>query len=155
MPADDANANANAVALKLPPFWARKPKAWFAQAEAQFAIRNITVDDTKYYYIVAALDNDIADRVADFIESPPNNNKYDGIKNRLVDAYSLSAYEQACLLIDGQEMGDEKPSAMMAKMMALASAHDRQGDLFRTLFLRRLPEDIRGPLLDSEEKDST
>ena len=37
-------ANENAVALKLPPFWISQPRVWFQQAEAQFALRNITAD---------------------------------------------------------------------------------------------------------------
>ena len=36
------------VALKLTTFWVTSPSAWFAQAEAQFALRNISQDDTKY-----------------------------------------------------------------------------------------------------------
>ena len=45
-----------AETLKLPTFWTTCPLAWFAQTEAQFSLRNISSDDTKYYYVVAALD---------------------------------------------------------------------------------------------------
>ena len=31
------------VALKLPVFWTEAAEVWFAQADAQFAIKNITV----------------------------------------------------------------------------------------------------------------
>ena len=48
------------VAIKLPTFWTESPLAWFAQAEAQFAIRGIVNDDTKYYHVVSALDNSTA-----------------------------------------------------------------------------------------------
>lgn len=43
----------NAVTLKLHKFSVRNANAWFAQAEAQFIVRIITVDSTKYYYVVA------------------------------------------------------------------------------------------------------
>ncbi|GFN76421.1 retrovirus-related pol polyprotein [Plakobranchus ocellatus] len=44
------------VALKLSTFWITCPSAWFAQTEAQFALRGITADETKNYHVVAALD---------------------------------------------------------------------------------------------------
>ena len=66
----------HAVALKLPTFWTAQPDVWFAQAEAQFNLRGITADDTKYYYVVAALDQDTATRVLDLISQPPDDNKY-------------------------------------------------------------------------------
>ena len=36
----------------------QKPRVWLqqAEAEAQFALRNITADNMKYHYFVAALD---------------------------------------------------------------------------------------------------
>ena len=49
-----------AVALKLASFWAHQPRVWFAQAEAQFTLRGITVDCTKYSYLIAALPEDVA-----------------------------------------------------------------------------------------------
>ena len=44
----EANSNVAAVSLKLPVFWKTSPNVWFAQAEAQFGIRNITIDQTKH-----------------------------------------------------------------------------------------------------------
>ena len=45
----------NAVALKLPAFWVDHPRVWLQQAEAQFALKHITADVTKYYYVVPAV----------------------------------------------------------------------------------------------------
>ena len=47
--------NINTVAVKLPEFWTDNAQVWFAQAEAQFAIRNVSSSVTKSYYCVAAL----------------------------------------------------------------------------------------------------
>ncbi|KAJ8391890.1 hypothetical protein AAFF_G00083610 [Aldrovandia affinis] len=52
----------HAVALKLPEFWQEHAAVWFAQAEAQFALRGITQEDTKYYHVVAALNSSTASR---------------------------------------------------------------------------------------------
>jgi len=49
-----ADAAIAAVAVKLPPFWPEDPHTWIQQVEAQFVIRGITVDSTKFYHIVAA-----------------------------------------------------------------------------------------------------
>ncbi len=85
----------HAIAIKLPPFCVPQPEVWFAQAEGQFALRNITTDTTKYYYILTALDNDTVVRVADFIKMQPSENKYESLKNRLVATYARSEYERS------------------------------------------------------------
>ena len=146
------NEQENAVALKLPTFWSSQARVWFVQAEASFHTKNITADATKYNYVVAALDQNTATRVLDYIEAPPANDKYNGLKTRLLDTFTLSEYERANRLIDSPDLGDDKPSALMDKMLALIGNHP-PCFLFRVLFLKRLPEDIRGPLLHSKEED--
>ncbi|GFR78480.1 Pol polyprotein [Elysia marginata] len=59
------------VAIKLPTFRVSSSSAWFAQAEAQFALRNISQDDTKNYHVVAALDIHTATRALSVIYSLP------------------------------------------------------------------------------------
>ena len=103
----------NAVLVKLPTFWTAGPEAWFAQAEAQFAIRQITQDDTKYlFHVVAALDNTTATRALSILTNPPQNNKYLTLKEFLTGAYSLSNAERASALLDFQPgtLGDRKPN---------------------------------------------
>ena len=60
----------HAVSLKLPTFWISQPEVWFAQAEAQFS-QEITADNTKYFYVLAALDQQTATRLLDLISRPP------------------------------------------------------------------------------------
>ena len=138
----------NAVALKLPTFWTSQPRVWFLQAEAQFAIRKITADETKYYHVLAALDQDTAARLLDLIESPPSANKYQTLKERLVDTFGLSKRERASLLLHTRPLGDSKPSALMDEMLALLGDHP-PCMLFEQLFLEWLPEDIRVQLVDA------
>ena len=80
----------HAVSLKLPTFWTSQPRVGFAQAEAQFAIRRITADETKYYYILSALDQGTAARLLDLISHPPAEDKYQAVKSRLLDTYPRS-----------------------------------------------------------------
>uniref|UniRef100_A0A5S6PZB0 DUF7041 domain-containing protein n=1 Tax=Trichuris muris TaxID=70415 RepID=A0A5S6PZB0_TRIMR len=63
----NAEAVTSAASLKLPVFWHKAPKLWFAQAEAQFHIRKITSSLTKYYYTIASLPDTIATDVDDLL----------------------------------------------------------------------------------------
>ena len=83
-------AAANAVALKLPTFWHASPNTWFIQAEAQFALRNVTADETRYYHVVASLDQDTASRLEDVLNQPPAT-----LKDRLLRTFCLSEGERA------------------------------------------------------------
>lgn len=140
----------NTVALKLPTFWTGEPKAWFAQAEAQFVIRGIKTDDTKYYYLLAALDQDTAKRVVDLVFKPPSENKYTLLKQRLLDRFSLSPYRMAQMLLDVAPLGDRTPSQLMDDMLALMGDHE-PCILFRTIFVDALPVEVRPHLVPSIE----
>jgi hypothetical protein len=142
----------NAVALKLPIFWTSQPQVWFAQAEAQFQIRGITADETKYYYVISALDQDTATRLLDLINNPPRADKYGELKDRLVSTFSPSKRECASRLLHMRPLGDSKPSALMDEMLALLGDHP-PCFLFEQLFLERLPEDIRAQLVDATIDD--
>lgn len=116
-------AEEHAVSLKLPTFWTSQPQVWFAQAEAQFNLRNITVDETKYYYVLSALDQATAARLLDLINQPPDRNKYDALKKRLVDTFGLDKRERASRLLHVRPLGDSKPSTLMDEMLALLGDH--------------------------------
>ena len=137
-----AAENQNAVTLKLPPFWTSQPRVWFQQAEAQFALRHVTADDTKYYYVVAALDQETAQRLLSLLENPPPDDKYQGLKQRLLATFDLSQQERAARLLNMPGLGDRKPSALMDDMLALLGNH-ASCFLFTYLFLQHLPEDVR------------
>ena len=59
------------VGIRVPPFWAEKPAAWFAQLEGQFALSNITQDSKKFYYVISQLENKYAAEVENAINNPP------------------------------------------------------------------------------------
>ena len=142
----------NAVAIKLPTFWSEQPRIWFTQAEAQFAIRNITSDDTKYYHVVAALDQTTAKRVVSVLENPPETDKYKALKDTLLDTYGLSDDERASQLLHLPGLGDAKPSELMDNMMALLGKHT-PCFLFRQLFVEQMPADMRSHLARIEIGD--
>lgn len=139
------NPQVDTVAIKLPNFWATNPEAWFVQAEAQFQLRNISQDDTKYYHVVAALDSSTATRALSLLSNPPEKGKYQAIKIFLTTAYGLSDEERASTLFSMQGLAGRKPSELMDTMLGLLGPH-RPCFLFKHLFLQQLPDYVRAPL---------
>ena len=66
-------AQVNTTAVKLPLFWQGNPEVWFRQVESLFATCNpaITAQQTKFEFVIQALDNSTAERVQNIILDPP------------------------------------------------------------------------------------
>jgi len=150
MPTDVAIA---AVAIKLPEFWTSNPNTWFAQAEAQFIIKNITSSLTKFYHVVAVLPQSVATNLADLIVKPPATDAYEDLKKRLVTSYSYTDYQKSDLLFNMPELGDRRPSELLSSMLSLVPDGESKTELFRFLFLRRLPVELRTHLFDVKSED--
>ena len=138
--------NIQSIALKLPQFWADGAKIWFAQAESQFAIKNITSELTKYHHVIAALPNEIAVKLIDFFENVPEEEQYTSIKMRLLKKFTHTDLEKAELIRSMPGIGDRKPSDMMDSMLAVCPAGQSMSPFFLNEFLRRIPGNIRGHL---------
>ena len=63
------------VGLKLGTFWTDMPTIWFMQAEAQFRLKKITVEETMYHHVLVALDNRTSAEVEYVIEGTSQANK--------------------------------------------------------------------------------
>ena len=137
-----------AATVKLPDFWQHDPGPWFLHIEAQFHLRGITVDETKYYHVVAALDSTTTRRLMGFLRDPPANGKYAAIKEQLLRLYQLSDEERADRLLSLNGLGDSKPTELMENMLALLGTSDTSF-LFIQLFLRQLPTPVRTALAAS------
>ena len=70
--------------MKLPTFWPDAVEVWFAQADAQFAIRNVTISKTKFYHAVAVLPQEVASQILDLIRAPSAGDPYGVLRERLI-----------------------------------------------------------------------
>ncbi|XP_018493714.1 uncharacterized protein LOC108863705, partial [Galendromus occidentalis] len=78
----------SAVSLKLPPFWPKQATVWFTTVEAQFSLRRIVDDQTKFEYALTALDSDTQERVGDFFDDlPAVGTRYSAFKARVLDSF--------------------------------------------------------------------
>ena len=143
---------ADAVSLKLPALWTDNIDAWFSQAEAQFALRGIKEDSTKFYYVVAALDSSTAKRVNATICNPPATDKYSTLKKLLLQKFGLIKYERAEAIARITGLGELKPSELMDKLLCILGGNPPDL-MFRYHFLQCLPDYVRTTLSFSTEED--
>lgn len=134
------------VAVKLPDFWKSDPAMWFAQAEAQFVLGGVTRDETKFYHIVAKVDHTVLCHISDLVANPPEAQKYDAIKARLLNRFELSAQAKMERLLNTCDLGDMKPTHLLAKMQDLAAGLNVDDSLMKLLFLQRLPANVKAVL---------
>jgi hypothetical protein len=139
------------VAVKPPDFWVKDPKMWFSLAEAQFRCARITAETTMYDYVLMKLPEDVVMSVRSLvsaIEADPvkQETSYHLIKEALLGSYGKTKWQMAYTLLDHPDLGDRRPSAMMAEMLSLRFETSAPDSLFLALFLRRLPPSIRDHL---------
>lgn len=143
-----ATRDVRAPTLKLPEFWDSTPAAWFAIVEAHFNKSNVTDDDDRYNHTVAMLGSSTAARVVGFLSAPPTTNKYEHLKALLLETFELSTAERVRRLFDMSDLGDERPSARMERMLNLLGAEDPM-IVFTELFMRTLPAQVRMALANT------
>lgn len=136
-------ASVNAASIKLPEFWTEDPELWFARVEAQFSTRDIKNGDTKFNYVVAALDNATAAEVKSILLNPPAADKYEALRDALMEAFAKSQAQKDAELLGISGLGDRRPTALLRKIQSLNSDPDT---LLRAFFLAQLPADVRAVL---------
>ena len=57
------SSTVSAVSIKLPQLWETNASAWFVITEAQLGNEHITVDATKYNYVISSLSNELAGKI--------------------------------------------------------------------------------------------
>ncbi|XP_052744261.1 uncharacterized protein LOC128199315 [Bicyclus anynana] len=141
-----------AVRVKVPPFWPDEPALWFAQLEGQFALANITVDATKYNYVIANLDIKYITEIKDIIKNPPAADKYEKVKAELIARLSVSQEQRVRQLLTHEDIGDRKPSQFLRHLQNLAGPNVPD-DFVRSLWSSRLPTHIQ-VILASQQKST-
>jgi hypothetical protein len=129
--------------LSLQPFWSSNPEAWFALAEGQFYLRNITDSTARFYIAANAIPESLFRTMGDLLRGPPPPDAYEVLKARLVASHSLSEYQRMELLLQHKPLGGQRPTEVLADLTQLCPAGETGTRIFRLLFLHRLPRELR------------
>jgi hypothetical protein len=157
-PAPAAPAAVNNVAVKLPEFWVEDPDMWFIQAEAAFRTARIIQSRTKFDHALMRLPSHVSVALRSTILAAVNEavqDPFEQLRAKLCTTYGKTKWQRAFALLDHPDLGDRRPSSMMAEMRALLPADAQPDNLFLALFLRRLPPSMRDHLMtaDSDTAD--
>jgi len=128
--------------VKLAPIWTNQIRSWFALAESQFGTYAVADPRQCFNLVVAALNDDARLHAKAVIENPAvYQDPYVALRNRLLEVYEPSVWQQAAEFLKHGELGDRRPSDMMDEMLALLPAD--LNVLVKAAFLGRLPADMR------------
>ena len=104
---------------------------WFAQIEAQFTTRGITVQKTT----LSPLSPEFAIEVRDLILHPPTDRPCDTLQEQLIKRTAASEQRKLQQLFNAEELGDRKPTQLLRRMQQLLGDHASTTD---SAFLREL-----------------
>ena len=138
---------------KLPDFWPSNPVLWFARAEFNFEVSGVVTEREKFMHAANALSYDALTLVADLVTQPPAIQPYQRLKERLLISHQLTSVQMAERIFDMPELGDRRPSQLLAAMMEFCPEGEVNSAFFRASFLRRLPREIRVLLADEVRGD--
>jgi hypothetical protein len=89
---------------------------WFLAAESELRIKNITSDLTKFSYVVSSTKGDVFNRMINLIRVSPQTGVYQGLKDRLLQAFGRTQMEWANAVMDWPGLGNLKPLVFYKKM---------------------------------------
>lgn len=118
---------------------------WFAQFEAIIGPQH-QGENVKYDLVLAKLGKEELSQVADLIDDPPAQQRYTTLKARLLKVFQESAEAQFHKLVKEMDLGQQRPSQLLARMRELAKNTGTAGDTLKNLWMSRLPGWVRAIL---------
>ncbi|GBO13174.1 hypothetical protein AVEN_72771-1 [Araneus ventricosus] len=119
---DGSNAGCDRVSVRVSSFWRNNAKLFFIQLEASFRLAGVTVEQTKFDYLVVALDPETLSHATDIVCEPPPH-PYTALKSSLITQFEVSQNKKLKTLIEDLELGDRSPSVLLRQMRDLGESH--------------------------------
>ncbi len=132
--------------VKLCPYDEEEPHIWFRLIEAQFAAAGIRSQKLKYANALASLPKQVLWDILDTMDVCNDSDEpFDHLKNTLLGQFGKSKWQSYFELLRlPMEMQGLKPCVLMGKLKQhLPPGVSPENDLFRAMFLVRLPPSMR------------
>lgn len=142
-------AHLNVVGIKMPAFMETAAAAWFSILEANFHIKHITTEETKFFHLIANLPPDVITKISATVIA---NHSYKETKEVVVNIHERTKPELFSKLITKTSMTG-RPSYYMQELNSIAAKVGVGEDLVRHQFIQALPPTI-SPVL-AAQKDLT
>ena len=152
MPSDSevkSEQTVNIVGVKMPAFMETAAPAWFSILEANFHIKNITAEKTRFFHLIANLPPEI---VAKISAGMITNQNYTETKGAVIANHERTKPELFSKLITKTSMSG-RPSYYLQELQCIADKVGVGEDLVRHQFIQALPSTI-SPVL-AAQKDLT
>lgn len=145
------SSDINLISVSLPPFWHHDPQIWFTQVHAQFAIRNITHEQTMFYHVLAVLPPEIVADLRDILSSPDKAKPYSQLRDAIIQRTAISEHKRLERLISGEALDGRTPSQFLRHLYSVLGDRKLDDSLFKQLFLKRLPTQVQAILASSAD----
>jgi len=142
----------HAYKVEFPPFASENVKVWLAQVELRLEMGGVKSERNKFNHLASSLIPDVAAKIQDILFDPPEVDPFEKLKKRLIKEYAPSDSEEIDRLLQGCQLGDQKPTSLLREMQALAKSRISE-DILRDRFLKRLPESLRMVVAGSRVTD--
>ncbi|KAK9304201.1 hypothetical protein QLX08_004361 [Tetragonisca angustula] len=138
----------------LPPFNKENLNLWFLQVEESMRSSKISGDTSKFDHVISRLSSDVALLIQNIIEIPHENNKYDTLKNKLLELFGKSEEIRVRQLLKTCRMGDENPLHFLQRMGSMVD-RNVPDSVLKTIFLEQVPQSLYAVLAVNPEADLT
>ncbi len=107
------------VLVVLREFWVEELHIWFSQTEAKFRRSHVTSSQAKFDHVVTKLSPALLPTIRNLLRNLPPDavDPYERLKERLLQHYAPSHWVMANHLLNFPPQEDQKPTAMMDRML--------------------------------------
>ena len=125
--------------VKLSAFWEKDATAWFRLAKAVMEDNHMVEQQVMYRTVLHVLERTRGIlTLADTAVHP-----FSELKNRLVELLTPSILDKCTGILWGEELGGRRPTELLEVMMAALPSDEPAGHIFKTIFLHRLPGNLK------------